>query len=122
MAKLKDESFQAVSRGLIQHLPDMAGNQVKLYLYCLLSAKNKGPLKGSVRTCGSIIAESLNWAPQEVYRTLKKMDKYLTVKYSGSRHKGMIITINKFKTVPDFYRKHDVNSSVDGSVVGKCRR
>ena len=129
MAKLKDESFQAVSRGLLAHLPDMTSNQAKLYLYCLLRARNNGEKKGTFSVFAVDMAEGMNWTTKVLYRVLATMEKYLKVKYSKNRHVPLTIEIVKFKALPDFYCRNsdygtcdgngDSNRTVTGTVTGQ---
>lgn len=119
MPKLKDESFQAVSRGLIAHLADMTNAQAKLYLYCLLRAKNNGDKKGSFTNFAADISDGVGWGVKAFYKVLKGMSDYLDVKYGKSRHWPMTIKIKKFKALPDFYCHTIVDSKGDGKYDSK---
>lgn len=122
MAELKDESYQAVSRGLLEHLPDMTSNQAKLYLYCLLRAIYKGDKKGTISSFAVDIADGVGWTTKVLYRVLQGMEAYLNVKYAQSRHHPMTIKILKFKATADFYRTQKGDSNVDSKPVYRTQK
>jgi hypothetical protein len=116
--KLKDESYQVVSRGLVPHLKYMSNAQAKLYLYCLLSAPNIGENRGVVRGFVADMAKDLDWDFSWFYRVLNSCDEYLEVLLSGNRHKPIEIHIKKFKSVKDFYSGGDNQSNDQGNSQG----
>lgn len=117
-----NETYFPVSRGLIDHFRTMSGNAIKLYLLLLSKAKFVPPNKGRVLTRVTLMAEQLEWKENAIYQTLTQLKRYLNVKFSKSRHKPLVIDINKFKSVKDFYRienedgKHNGNTTVNTTV------
>lgn len=95
------------------HLQGMSDRQAKLYLYCLLRAKNQGRGKGTFSGFAVDIADELGWSRKILYTSLKSMGAYLEVKYPNSRHHPMVIKILKFKAMPDFYRTPGEDSKGD---------
>ena len=102
--KIKNETFQPLSRGLRKHLGDMTGNQVKFYVYCLTRVIPFGDDKGSFSDSSENIWSELKWNNKLFYKTLKELDgKYIKFTLSKSRWGATTIKVLKYKNVEDFY-------------------
>ena len=102
--KIKNETFQPLSRGLRKHLGDMTGNQVKFYVYCLTRVNPLVEDKGVFSDSAENIYGELKWNLKLFYKTLKELgDKYLKVTLAKSRYSAITIKVLKYKNVEDFY-------------------
>ena len=69
----ENETYFPVSRGIIDHFPEITGNQLKVYFYLLSRARFTGKEKGTVKTRTSIIAEGCGIDKSDVRKILKTL-------------------------------------------------
>ena len=103
-----NETYVPLSRGLLDHLPDMSGLELKIYVAFLLIANpfdRRGAKKGSLSMSSTEIAELLGADRGNVSRAIKCLSEkgYIGVERSGkNQHRTTTYTIKKYKNVSDF--------------------
>jgi len=109
------ESFAPISRGLRKHFHDMNSAMVKLYIYILLSVKPIGEKKGSFSIAATDLADEMNWNTQTLYRTIKRLNYFISVEYPKNRHTNIEISVRKYKGINEFYRIKKQTGKVYGN-------
>lgn len=96
-------SYVPVSRGLRDHLAEMSGNAVKLYLELLLSAAFAGPNKGQVAVTFADLALTLGLHKQSVHKAARELRPYfIDWKAATNQHSVTVFTIQRYKSIRDF--------------------
>ncbi len=110
---ISSESYAPVSRGLRQHLAQMSGNAVKLYLELLLSAAFAGPNKGRVAVSFTELAMSLKMHRQTVHVAARMLRPYfIEWEPAKNQHDVTVFTVQKFKSIKDFAVSRTAHSEV----------
>lgn len=120
MAKrLVKESWQPLSRGFIPHMEYLSGDQIKLYIYLLLSAKAVGKEAGKLSRSAVDMADDLGWDRRKVYKIIGTIDAYISHKLPRNRHGKIEVSILNYKNIGEFYcptyRSTNVDSKVDSN-------
>src|SRR6516165_538698 len=70
----RDPGFAKIRRGLLEHLPELSSNAIKLYLYLHLTAYWQGPKRGWVEASFDDIARGLGWSQKTLQRTMEELE------------------------------------------------
>jgi hypothetical protein len=98
-----NQSYVPFSRGFREHLPNLSGNAVKLYVELLLAARFAGPHKGEVAVSFADLALGLGMHKQTVHAAAGKLrPHYITWKAAKNQHGITVFTIQKYKSIKDF--------------------
>jgi hypothetical protein len=113
---ISSESYAPVSRGLLEHLPTMSGNAVKLYLDLLLNAAFSGPNKGQVAVSFAELALKLRMHKQTVHAAARELRPYF-IDWSGAKnqHSVTVFVIQKYKSIKDFAVSRAAHTEVTAS-------
>lgn len=96
----RDPGFAPIRRGLLEHLPEMSSNAVKLYLWLHLKAFWSGPKRGCVETSFEDMARGNGWSYSMARRTTKELTRkgYILVARAANQYQFNTIKILRFDT------------------------
>lgn len=76
-----DDLFVPTSTGLAEHIPDLSGNAIKIYMFILLKAKMFDPEAGTFHKSITDLCSILKVSRSSFYKALKELSpKYLKIK------------------------------------------
>jgi hypothetical protein len=115
MAETVRQTYVPLSRGLDDHLRELRGNRLAVYLHLLLNASFSGPNTGICHRSLSQIGAHLGLHYETVRRAVKWLEgRYIEVLPAKNQHDLTRFKILKYKTVRDFAP----SATADGTEVG----
>lgn len=108
---VSQETFVTLSRGLRDHLQNLSGIAVKLYILLLILAKFSGRHKGKVAASFKDLSLELRVHHQTVYKAAQELKPvYITWEPAKNQHSVTVFSIQKYKTIGDFASSRRANS------------
>jgi hypothetical protein len=97
-SKKRKLGFAPIRRGLLEHLPVMSSNAVKLYLWFHLKAYWSGPRRGYVEASFDDMAHGNGWSYNMVRRTVEELIRkgYIEVACAANQYQLTAIEILNF--------------------------
>ncbi|MDD5008174.1 MAG: hypothetical protein PHC68_07195 [Syntrophorhabdaceae bacterium] len=99
-----DETYVPLSRGLAEHLKNLSGNQVKIYILLLIRAAFQGPLKGRVAMSFKELGLELNMHHVTAFNECKELKEmgYIDWIPASNQWKETVFIIQRYKSIGDF--------------------
>ena len=117
-----DDLFVPTSTGLAEHIPDLSGNAIKIYIFILLKAKMFDPEAGTFHKSITDLCSILKISRSSFYKAIKELSpKYLKIKPGKNECVITKFTVVKYKKLSDFTRfsKFCLSNKHTGEDTGK---
>jgi len=94
----RNPGFAPIRRGLLEHLPEMSSNAVKLYVWLQLKAFWSGAKRGWVETSFENMERGVRWNRKMLQRTIEELEArpYIEVETAANQHELTRVKILRF--------------------------
>ncbi|MBV9888336.1 MAG: hypothetical protein JO119_17460, partial [Acidobacteria bacterium] len=117
-----DPGFVQLRRGLLEHLGQMSGNATKLYVWLLMTAGWKGPLKGHVLASFADVGRSLMFSSKTLQRACDELEHgprpFIVVQRAANQYSMTRIRILRFDGGDESFGVDKFDQSKSAALVG----